>query len=523
MKLGKAFLLAVLCSFMCCMPLFSESTKELVIGFGTNDFGLNPYRSIYAHEMQLYSGIYEGLFSYDPATLDPVPSLAEYWKTSSDKLTWTFTIREKAKWSDGTPITAQDFVESWLYLLAPGTEAEYAIFFDIIKGAKDYRTGKAGRDRVGIKATDTATLVVELENPAPYFTKLLCHSAFVVVHSSLRYRQNWNIKDLVYNGPYIISIADDDYLLLKKNPNYWDASSVSIEYIRLLFNDDDEENAMQYNSGNINWLMNSGDLDKIASEADIQFAPMFASAYYFWNTAKKPWNDARIRRALALLIPWQEIRSPERYYNPASTLVLPFSGYKSPTGINSMNEQIALRLLAQAGYPEGHGLPPVRFYNYPGNSHSDNLDIIEKAWAKFGIVLERFSVPPTASLREYRKNDFDLSFTSWIGDFADPVSFLLMWESSSGLNEGSYKSQDYDRLLAQSMLQEGQERFNTLAKAEEKILNDAVVMPIYHSLSFNIIDTNYVNGWYTNPLDIHPFKNLSFGKPEVNPFIAKNQ
>ncbi|GAB1433046.1 peptide ABC transporter substrate-binding protein [Spirochaetota bacterium] len=520
MKAKKATVSAFLCFMLCSLPAYSDTGKEFVIGFGTSSFSLNPYRSIYAHEMQLHTGLYEGLFSYDPSTLDPVPALAESYSKSDDGLSWTFSIRKNAKWSDGSAITADDFVASWTYLLDPKTEAEYAVFLDIIKGAKDYRAGKTDRRQLGIKAKDANTLLVELENPAPYFTKLLCHSAFVVLHSSMLYKHDWAAYGLVVNGPYIISSVDEDSLLLDKNPYYWDKSSVSIEHIRFLFMDDEEENTRLYNQGGIHWLMDSGDLDQIANSYDIHFAPMFATAYYFWNSSIKPWNDARIRRALAMLIPWDRIRSEARYSMPTNTLILPFSGYKSPAGINTMNEQIALRLLAQAGYPKGKGLPAVRIFYYPSSSQMENMDIIEEAWAKHGIKLERFEAPPAYSIREYRKNDFDLSFTSWIGDFADPIAFLLMWLSSSGLNESFYKSMEYDNLIAQSMLEEGQSRMNTLAKAENKLLNDAVIMPIYHSLSFNIIDTDYITGWYVNPLDLHPLKNLGFGLPKAKPFVA---
>lgn len=517
---------AILCATLLCgalarpIPAFGGDGRELVIVVGTRDIGLNPYRSIYAHEMQVYTGLYEGLFSYDPQTLDPVRAVASSYEHSDDGKTWTFTLRDEARWSDGTRVTAGDFVESWLYLLDPATEAEYAVFLDIVKGAKAYRSGLAGADAVGISAPDDRTLVIELVAPAAYLTRLLCHSAFVPVHRSLRRKPDWKADELVVNGPYAISSLDAGSMLLSKNPLYWDAASVAAESVRIRFLDSEDEATRLYNEGSVHWLTDLADTDALAAPDDIRYAPMFGTGYYFWNTASKPWNDARVRRALSLLIPWESIRTKERYYAPTSVLVLPFAGYGSPKGIEARDEKAAMRLLSQAGFPGGKGLPPVRFVSYESATHEENLAIIEEAWSRVGVRVERIIVPPEASLRDSRGSDFDLSFTSWIGDFADPAAFLLMWTSDSGLNEASYRSRSYDELLSRSMREEGSARLATLAKAEAKLLGDAALMPLYHSLSFNVIDTEAVTGWYQNPLDIHPLKALGFGQAKARPFVA---
>jgi len=520
MSVSRRFFSALLVAAALAVPAFGDPARELVVAFGDNAIGLNPYRSIYAHEMQVYTGLYEGLYSYDPRTLDPVPALAEAFERSADGKTWTFRLREGARWSDGSPVTAGDFVASWLYLLAPSTGAEYAVFLDIVRGAKLYRSGLAGAEAVGLSAPDDRTLVVELVAPASYLTRLLCHSAFVPVHASLRHGQDWTASRLVVNGPYTLASFDEESMLLRKNPLYWDAGAVKIETLRILFLDDEADATRRYNEGSVHWLTDLADVGSLAAPDDVRFAPMFGTGYYFWNAAAKPWNDARIRRALALLVPWDKVRTRDRYYAPTSVLVLPFAGYNSPQGIDKSDEQAAMRLLAQAGYPEGRGLPPVRFVSYRSATHDENLDILEAAWKRIGVSLERVTVPQAGSLRDARKEGFDLSFTSWIGDFADPAAFLLMWTSDSGLNEGSYRSREYDALIAGSMSEEGSVRLATLGKAEAKLLADAALMPLYHSLSFNVIDTETVTGWFQNPLDIHPFKALGFGQAKARPFVA---
>ncbi len=499
----------------------ADATREFVVGMGTDEIELNPYKSIYAHEMQLFTALYEGLFTYDPQSLDPVRAQAESFEKSKDGKTWTFVLRSDTLWSDGTKVTAQDFVESWLYLLAPETNAEYAVFFDIIKGAKAFRTGKnKSRSSVGITTRDERTLVVQLDTPAAYFTRLLCHSAFVPVHPSLRGVRTWKPSAVIGNGPYLLSSMDDSELLLEKNPDYWDAPNVAVPAIRVMFLETDEEATTLFNDGQIDWLTDLADVDTLLSPESIQFSPMFGTGYYFWNASRKPWNDARVRRALSLLVPWDEIRTEDNYYAPTSVLVLPFAGYESPEGIDARDEEEALKLLASAGYPEGKGLPPLRFVTYESETHEANLALMEEAWQRVGLTVERIVVPSGTPIRDIRQQGYGLSFTSWIGDFADPAAFLLMWTSDSGLNEGGYKSREYDALVSRSMEEDGKTRLATLAEAEGKLLSDAPLLPLYHSLSFNVIDLEAITGWHQNPLDVHPFKAIGFGSPKARPFVA---
>ena len=517
----------ILCAFVALAfyPVVADQQAEeleLVVGMGPYRVELHPYKSIYAHEMQIFTALYEGLFTYNPQTLDPERALAGSYEKSSNGTTWTFKLRDDAFWSDGSPVTAQDFVESWRYLLAPSTGAEYAVFLDIIKGAQDYRTGKNTRaDSIAIRAIDAKTLQVELVAPAAYFTRLLCHSAFVPVHWSLRGIREWASDKIVGNGPYRLSSMNDREMVLEADPLYWDRASVKSSRLRILFIRDEAEATARYNAGEIHWLMDMADTSALVTPEAMQFSPMFGTSYYFWNATAKPWNDARVRRALALMVPWDKIRTEENYFSPTSVLVLPFAGYESPKSLNEQNKDEALRLLAAARFKDGKGLPPIRFVIPEGDSHQANAAIFQEAWAPLGLSLEIITVPAGDFTRDSREAGFSLSFTGWIGDFADPAAFLLMWLSDSGLNEAGYKSREYDRLISRSMNEEGPTRLATLAEAEGKLLADAAVMPLYHSLSFNVIDLDVIQGWQVNPLDMHPFKSIFVGAPKANPLIVK--
>jgi len=258
----------------------------------------------------------------------------------------------------------------------------------------------------------------------------------------------------------------------------------------------------------------------LISEEAVQFSPMFATGYYFFNSSRKPWNDARVRRALALLVPWEKIRTEDNYYAPTDVLILPFAGYESPEGISGQNEEEALKLLKAAGYANGKGLPAVKYVSYASETGDANLAILQEAWGTIGVTVENVVVPDAETIRDMRQDGFTMSFTSWIGDFADPVAFLLMWTSDSGLNESGYKSKEFDDLIARSMSEDGKTRIETLAEAEKKLLSDAPLIPLYHSISFNVIELESILGWYENPLDIHPFKAMSYGTPKARPYVA---
>ena len=519
----RSVIAAVALAALAAMPIAADdaSRSELVIGMGSYGLELNPYKAIYAHEMQLFTGIYEGLFSYDPHTLEPVRALAESYEKSDDGTAWTFTLREGARWQDGSPVTADDFVQSWRYLLAPELRAEYAVFLDVVKGARDFRTGKnPDPASVAVRAMDERTLVVELEAPAAYFTRLLCHTAFVPAHRSLRGVRSWDSRAVVGNGPYRIRSFGDQELVLELSETYWDRDNVAIPRIRILFLDDAESATALYNDGEIDWLTDMVDEEKLLDPEAVQYSPMFGTGYFFWNCARAPWSDARVRKALALALPWETLRSKEDFYAPTEVLILPFSGYRSPEGLSTTNTKEARKLLSAAGFPAGTGLPVLRIVVPDSEWLLKTVSAIEEAWKQLGIRVEVVKVDSGASARDVRQSGYALTFTSWIGDFADPISFLLMWTSDSGLNEAGYKSTEFDKLIRRSMGQEGRVRLTTLSEAEGILLQDAAVMPLYHSLSFNVIDTQGVTGWFVNPMDIHPYKNLGFGYPSARPDVA---
>ena len=507
-------------------PAAAAGETELVAAFNELDLEMDPHHSIYSAEAQVFTAVYEGLFSYNPDSLDPVKAACRSYSKSQDGRTYTFYIRDEASWSDGSPLLARDFRDAWLRAISPAEKADYAAFVDVIDGAKAYRLGKeTDPAKVGISIIADRILQVRLASRADYFTRLLCHHSFSPLHPSVLRMKGWrDAFPFPANGPYRPVSYKAGELLLEKNERYWDAADVEIPRLRLLFTDDDADVTRRFDNGEIHWLAGPMDLDSLLDRS-IQVNPMFSTHYWFFAAGKEPWRNADLRRALALMLPWKELRSREQYLIPAPTLVLPFDGYESAKGIDKTDADEAAALLARSGHPAGAGLPPIVVLA-PDNEDSKRVAGLMKAsWEKLeGVKVEVSLVAPGRYFDMVRAGSaasgYDLALTTWIGDFADPLAFLQMWTSDSNLNDSGLADPEYDRLLAEASAKEGPARLDALGEAETKLLSGAAVLPVYHSIAVNVVDTSYVTGWYANALDIHPFKYLAFGERKVRSNLA---
>jgi oligopeptide transport system substrate-binding protein len=501
--------------------------EELLVAFNLLDVELDPHHSIYSSEAQIFTATYEGLFSYNPNSLEPVRAACKTYNRSPDGKTYTFYIRDEAAWSDGRPLVARDFRDAWLRALAPDQKADYAAFFDAIAGAKDFRLGRnPDPASVGIAAIADKVLQVSLVTKADYFTRLLCHHSFSPIHPDRLAVKDWRkAGPPPVNGPYRFASIGKEGILLVKNERYWDAASVAVPRIRALFTDEDDAITRRFDDGEVHWLAGPMNIKALLDNGSIQFNPMFGTHYWFFACDAKPWSDPDLRRALALLLPWPEIRSRDLYAFPASTLVLPYEGYRAAKGFAAADPAEAKRLLEKAGFPEGKGLPPLVVLAPDGEDAKRVTGIMKAAWEKLpGFSVELRVVPAARYFESVRKGpgrgEYGLALTTWIGDFADPLAFLQMWISDSNLNDAGLADGEYDRLIAASAAKDGADRLAALGEAESRLLGGAAVLPIYHSVAVNVVDTDFVQGWYANALDIHPFKYLSFGQRKVRPNVA---
>jgi len=497
-----------------------QDREELTVAFSSGSIQLDPRKSFLASEAQIFTGLYEGLFSYNPLTLEPIPAAAESWKVSDDKKTWTFTIRSIARYWNGDSLKSQHFRDAWISLIDPAGNNPYSSLFDIIAGAKEYRTGQTrDPDKVGIECPNEKTLVVHLNAPAAFFPSMLCHHSFSPIHPTMLGISDWSKQAPISNGPFYLVEQKDDRLILAKNELYWDAKRVAIKKLIIRFTKDGAEAASLWNSGEARWIAGDIDLEALQDRSGIEVHAMFATYYFYIRSSQAPWTDSRIRQALSLALPWDNIR--QGYYLPAETLIYPIPGYPKPKGLSETNVERAKELLAEAGFPKGVGVPTLVIKISQSKEAYRIAGLMAAAWKEnLSIPVEIKVTPYESYIDELKKDDYVVGSSTWIGDFADPYTFLQMWRRDSNLNDARLNDPIYEHLIDQSMQEEGEQRWQTLSRAEEQLLQGGTVLPIAYTPALNIIDMNEIDGWYPNPLDIHPFKYLKYASFRALPGVA---
>ncbi len=496
-----------------------ENNDEFVVSFFSGGVQLNPIYSYTTTEAQIYTGIFEGLVSYHPLTMEPVPAAAERWEVSPDGRVYTFYLREDSRYWNGDSVSAEDFRETWLTLVDPEVDAAYNFLFDVIDGVREYRQG-GDRDDVGIRVLGEKILEVTLRKPATHFLKILCHHAFVPVHRSVRDIEDWSdLSAIPGNGPYLVTDRTASEIVLDRNELYWDARDVSIPRIRIVFTEQDDTTVTEgFNRGEFDWVTAGFDLSAVQFPSSVIVNPLFATTYYFLKADEEPFSDPRVRRALALLLPWRQLRDAEILYLPALTLVPQIPFYPVASGIDERALDEALSLLEDAGYRRGVRLPAITVHIPQGGEPQRVAEIMRDAWEDALEVNVEIEVTPyPAYFDQLAGSGFTVGTVSWIGDFADPLTFLQMWISDSNVNDAGFSDPAFDELIDRSMLESGVQRYETLVQAEEILLQSGTVLPVSHSPSINLIDLQAIDGWFPNPLDIHPFRYLEFSGQEPVP------
>lgn len=501
--------------------------REFVASISGSVPDWRPHLAYNADEAEILTAVYEGLFVYDPYNLDPVPALAESWTASKDGLLWTFTIRAGASFSDGSPITANTFRDSWLNLLDPAVKAPYASLLDFVSGAAEYRTGAvADRNSVGIAVKGQRTLTVTLNAPAPHFMKILCHHAFsAVAPTDLARARDTHLDPAwkpVSSGAFVVETVSENAITLAKNPVYWDTDKTMLPSIRFLLETDPESLTDRFNRGEIDWLAGAMSVDKVADPAAIHITPMFSTEYFFFRSTWGPWSDSRIRNALLDAVPWEEFRAD--YLIKATTLVFPIAGYPKIAGIERNDTSVSKELLAEAGYSDMSTMTPLVIRIPESQTYRKLAEILEKAWEGIGFKVDIAVEDYNDYYGSLRSDDYSIGVTSWIGDFADPMTFLEMFRPNSSLNDSGWDNTAYEKLLNDAAgIKTVRDRYLKLAEAEALLLKDGVILPLSHNPALNVVDTDGLAGWYPNALDIHPFKFIRFAPKQAIPGVAMLQ
>ena len=390
--------------------------------------------------------------------------------------------------------------------------APFASLLDIVSGVQEFRlspSDKKDEGKIGITVKDEKTLVVRLTSNADYLPSILCHPSFSVI----------NDNKLVFSGPFTLSNKTKDSIVLKKNPHYWDADNVRLPSIRFIISDNTDENTYLYNTGKIDWIIDGVHTSKILSFSDISISPQFGTEYFFFRPVKRPWDNPTLRLALLNAIDWEKLQQDSIV--KATSLLVQLPGYPEIYGVPEFDMDIALEMMEEAGYTNSSTTqstePPVITVAVPEGEYATTLaQTLAENWNALGIKMQILQVPNATYFQSVQDLDADLFVYNWIGDFADPMAFLELFRSESGLNVTGWKDKTFDSLLQEASTLKDEQRFEKLAEAEQYMIDQGIIIPISHTVALNILDRNIVKGWYENALNIHPLKNLYIGE-QINP------
>jgi oligopeptide transport system substrate-binding protein len=479
-------------------------------------------------EFRIAIGLFEGLTRLDPKTARPIPGLAQSWDISPDGCIYTFHLRTNLVWSTGGPITADDVVYSWLRAASPATASDYAEEFFYLKNGEAFVTGRIKDPAlVGIRAMDKRTVRVELNHPTAFFLDLCALPVMSVVprQTIAKFGDRWLMaRPLPSCGPFELAYwRPNDKVRLKKNSLYWDAANTQSQIIDILPVGSPDTALNLYERGQADLVLDRtlvpGELlDVLLKRPDFHSFDYLGTYFIRFNVRKKPFDDPRVRRALALAIDKERIvkkitRAGEK---PAATLVPPgTANYTPPPGLG-YDPALARKLLAEAGYPEGRGFPR---FEYMFNAASGGGDKIHEAIAielqqmwrdNLGIQMDLRQVEWKVLLSSYSHLDYEMARSSWIGDYADANTFLDCFISDNGNNRTGWKNAQYDALINAANAQPDMKRRGQIFQQAETLLvrDEMPVIPIFYYIGLNYFDTNKIQGFYQNILDDHPLQTI---------------
>ncbi len=505
--------------------------SEIRRGVMENPVRLDPQFATLPAERAILADLFLGLVTEDAAgTIQP--GAAESWEVREGGLTWVFTLRAEQKWSDGRPLVARDFEYAFQRLLAPDSGAPFASMFYNIRGAEVLHTGRADDPRtLGVTAMDETTLVFNLVRRSPEFlAQLVHHSAYPLRKDHVeRADESWTRPGkMVTNGPYILSEwLPGNYLKLAKNWRFYDPASVSIDNVYYEVVEFIESAKERFFSGELHTLSEvpREAVSSLMEEAPetVRLYPSLTVDYLVINTKKPPFNDPRVREALALAIdsPTLVRRVLDGADIPATGL-LPegLSGVREPETVQrkgpypvprplsaAEKRDAAKLLLTDAGFGVQDTLRLTLHYNANG-IHQKVAEAVAEMWKRVGVRADLYSNDYTVHYGDLGLGEFDIARAGWVADYNDPTAYLMVFDPKSDrFNYGRFADTEFEKLLAAAAKQDPAARATTLHRAEQLAMKRFPIIPLYHHASRNLVAAS-VAGWEDNVRDIHPSRYL---------------
>ncbi len=495
---------------------------DLVFLNGSEPETLDPAGITGQPEGRLANSLFEGLMAFDK-TGTAGPGVAERWEISEAGKRYTFYLRNNARWSNGDPVTAHDFVSSWVRTLTPATASEYSYQLHYIKNGRAFNEGAiTDPAQLGVRAVDDHTLVVDLENPTAFFLDLCAFTTLLPVHvkSVEALGDDWTRPgNLISNGAYMLTHWRlNDRLRLEKNPHYWAQDRVRMETIDVLPISHGNTAFNFYVSGRADLMLDKNLvppalLDALKERDDFHSAPFLGTYFLRFNATRPPFDDPRVRMAFALVVNRDSIvekitRAGEL---TAYSLVPPgTAGYEPPDGPR-LDLARARALLAEAGFPDGKGFPRVDYLYTQGElNQAVAVELQAMFRQELGITMELKRQEWKVYLNSMSGLNYDIARSSWIGDYNDPNTYLDMFVTDGGNNRTGWADARYDTLIAQAAAELDEEKRFALFHEAERILisEQAVVCPLYFYVGIQLYDPKRLGGIEANLLDEHPLKEM---------------
>ncbi len=514
---------------------YGNQHQVLYYGNGDEPKSLDPHITTGSPESNIILSLLEGLVRKDHKTLQPKPAVAESWHISEDGTVYTFTLRSDAKWSTGDPVTARDFVASWKRALMPTLSNEYAYMMFYVKNAEPYYNGKISDfNEVGVKAIDDQTLQVTLNYPAHFFLQVLDHHSYYPVHIPTLQKHGalddpnsrWVLPgNFVGNGPFRLKKWEvNNVLEVVKSDTYWDKKNVHLNAIQFLPIEDKQAEERAFRSGRIH-LTNTPQLDieKIAVYKEkwpetLRITPTYTSYYYEFNTTRKPFDDARVRKAFAYAVDRKLLveRVSKGGEIPAYSLIPHDPQGYSPKQYFSYNVEKAKALLAEAGFPNGEGFPSMSLlYNTNDNHRKMALAIQQMLKTNLNVDIQLENKEWKVYIDAKKNLHHDFARAGWLADYLDASNFFDILRSYSGNNNTGWNSPEYDALMAAVTKEStSKKRSEVFERANKLLAEEMPILPIYYYADINLVHPS-VKNWPDNVLHFHPFKHVKLeAQPE---------
>lgn len=498
------------------------NTAGFTVQYGSNPETLDPALNSAIDASNTIITIFEPLLLINENN-EVIGGQAESWEASEDGLTWTFTMRDGLKWSDGTDLTAKDFEYSFKRMANPDTAAPYAeTCLGMIDGFDAAQAGDT--DALNVKASDDGkTLTIVLSYPCSYFDKMAAFAAMSPVQQATveANGDSWctSADTFVSNGPYMITDwTPSERIVLSKNPNYvggWDSSKIVSDTITLLLLEDSSASFAAYNSGEA-VLIKDVPTDEIPSltkaedGGDFYVDTILGTYYVSLNLQRDAFKDAKVRKALSLAIDRDYVANTimQGTYTTADSIVGPGivdeSGYFHDNGnapyISAdyeANLAEAKKLLEEAGYPNGEGYPTIEYSTNDAGYHVPLAEYLQQAWGDLGITLTINKMEWSSFTPARRAGEYDVARNGWVMDYNDPSNMLDLFCTSNGNNDGKYANPDFDAAIDASRVADSAEHFAQLHKAEDILMEDMGCLPIAYYNDYWLQSPTLKGTWHS--------------------------